>query len=195
MPLYRLLLCNLYFLMSKDEKLQMTWKQERTAKEKFLAQAAFVRREKERLEAAAKVEADKTKSKAEKYMQKNGEDVKKLEKKLSELKMKLYSSKIAALRKGTDGGNGQPSSLNEGNQIPSFSKTSVGIKHYSESRGLKEECECVMCLSEEKIVVFLPCAHQVLCVKCNELHQKQGMKDCPACRTPIACRICACFAR
>ncbi|XVF80528.1 hypothetical protein PTKIN_Ptkin15bG0080600 [Pterospermum kingtungense] len=171
---------------------EMTWKQERMAKEKFLAQAASVRREQERLEAAAKVEANKTKLKTEKDMKKNGEDVKKLEKKLSELKMKLDSSKIAALRKGTDGGNGQ--SLSD-NRIPSSSKTAVGIKLHFESRGLKQECECVMCLSEEKIVVFLPCAHQLLCVKCNELHQKQGMRDCPACRTPVVSRICARFAK
>ncbi|XWS46761.1 hypothetical protein CRYUN_Cryun14cG0095700 [Craigia yunnanensis] len=174
---------------------EMTWKHERMAKEKFLAQAASIRKERECLEAAAKVEVDKIKLKAEKDMLKYGEEVKKIEKKLSELTMKLDSSKIAALRKGTDGGNCQCSSVNEGNQIPSFSKTVVDIKDYFWSRGLKQERECVMCLSEEKIVLFLPCAHQVLCVKCNELHQKQGMKDCPACRTPIVCRICARFVK
>ncbi|XVF21840.1 hypothetical protein REPUB_Repub12eG0124300 [Reevesia pubescens] len=174
---------------------EITRKQERVAKEKFHTQAASIRKERECLEAAAKVEEDKIKLKAEKCMQKYGEEIKKLENKLSELKMKQDSSKIAALRRGTDGGNGQCSSVNEGNQIPSFSKMVVDIKDYSGSRGLKQERECVMCLSEEKIVVFLPCAHQVLCVKCNELHQKQGMKDCPACRAPIVCRICARFAK
>ncbi|KAL0302939.1 UNVERIFIED_CONTAM: putative E3 ubiquitin-protein ligase [Sesamum radiatum] len=51
--------------------------------------------------------------------------------------------------------------------------------------GVKRERECVMCLSEEMSVVFLPCAHQVVCTTCNELHEKQGMKDCPSCRSPI----------
>ncbi|XWS76460.1 hypothetical protein CRYUN_Cryun01aG0178000 [Craigia yunnanensis] len=174
---------------------EITWKQEMMAKEKFLAQAASIRKGREHLEAAAKVEEDKIKLKAEKDVLKYGEEIKKLENKSSELKMKLDSSKIAALRRGTDGGNGQSSSVNEGNQIPSFSKRVVDIKDYSGSRGLKQERECVMCLSEEKIVVFLPCAHQVLCVKCNELHEKQGMKDCPACRTPIVWRICARFVK
>ncbi|XP_021281192.1 putative E3 ubiquitin-protein ligase RF298 [Herrania umbratica] len=174
---------------------EMRWKQERLAKEKFLAQAASIRMEREGLEAAAKVEEDKIKQKAEKDVHKYEEEIKELENKLSELKMKLDSSKIALLRRGSDGGNGQCSSVNERNQVPSFFERVVDIKDYSGSRGLKQERECVMCLSEEKIVVFLPCAHQVLCVKCNELHEKQGMKDCPACRTLIDWRICARFAK
>ncbi|XVF32651.1 hypothetical protein REPUB_Repub17cG0100800 [Reevesia pubescens] len=174
---------------------EMTWKQERMAKEKFLAQAASLRKEREHLEAAAKVQEDKIQLKAGKDMQKYREEIKKLENKLSGIKMKLDSSKIAAIRRGTDGGNDQSSSVNEGNQIPSFSKRVVDIKDYSASRGLKQERECVMCLSEEKIVIFLPCSHQVLCVKCNELHGKQGMNDCPACRTPITRRMCARFLK
>ncbi|KAJ8622589.1 hypothetical protein MRB53_031118 [Persea americana] len=55
---------------------------------------------------------------------------------------------------------------------------------------VQRERECVMCLTDEMSVVFLPCAHQVVCLKCNELHEKQGMKDCPSCRTPIQRRIC-----
>ncbi|PPS06177.1 hypothetical protein GOBAR_AA14488 [Gossypium barbadense] len=180
---------------SKKELAAMTWKEERMAKEKFLAQAASIRKERERLEAVAKVEEDKIKLKAEKDMKKYGEEIKMLENKLSELKMKLDSSKIAALRGCIDGGNGQCSSVNDRYHSPSFSKRVVDINDYSGSRGLKQERECVMCLSEEKIVVFLPCAHQVLCVKCNELHEKQRMKDCPACRTVISNRICARFAK
>ncbi|KAE8703734.1 hypothetical protein F3Y22_tig00110465pilonHSYRG00029 [Hibiscus syriacus] len=124
-------------------------------------------------------------------MQKYGEEIKTLETKLSELETRLDSSKIAALRGGI-GGNGQSSSVNEVNHVPSFSKMVVDIKDYSGRRSLKHEREC---LSEEKIVVFLPCSHQVLCVKCNELHKKQQMKDCPACRSLIDCRICARFAK
>ncbi|KAJ0547264.1 putative transcription factor C2H2 family [Helianthus annuus] len=52
-----------------------------------------------------------------------------------------------------------------------------------------------MCLSEEMSVVFLPCAHQVVCTKCNELHEKQGMKDCPSCRGPIQQRVSVRYAR
>ena len=54
---------------------------------------------------------------------------------------------------------------------------------------VRRDRECVMCLSEEMSVVFLPCAHQIVCGKCNELHQKQGLRECPSCRTPIERRI------
>ncbi|KAL1132961.1 hypothetical protein V6Z11_A12G007800 [Gossypium hirsutum] len=94
-------------------QIEMTWKEERMAKEKFLAQAASIRKERERLEAVAKVEEDKIKLKAEKDMKKYGEEIKMLENKLSELKMKLDSSKIAALWGCIDGGNGQCSSVND----------------------------------------------------------------------------------
>ncbi|KAE8692099.1 Ribosomal protein S7e family protein [Hibiscus syriacus] len=171
----------------------MLWKQERMAMEKFLAQAASIRKESECLEAAEKIEEDKIKMKAENDMQKYGEEIKRLENKLSELKMNLDSSKISALWRGTDGGNGQCSSVKEGH-LPIFSKRVININDYPRSRGLKRERECVMCLTEEKIVVFLPCSHQVFCVKCSELHHKQRMKDCPACRAPIICRIRARFA-
>ncbi|XP_040382430.1 putative E3 ubiquitin-protein ligase RF4 [Oryza brachyantha] len=59
---------------------------------------------------------------------------------------------------------------------------------------VRREQECVMCMEEEISVVFLPCRHQVVCVGCNQLHQDQGMTDCPSCRSPIKRRICARFA-
>ncbi|OMP04975.1 Zinc finger, RING/FYVE/PHD-type [Corchorus olitorius] len=181
-----------------SEKQKLVELQRKVGKAKNIynqTEAASIRKEQERLEAAAKAEEDKIKQKAEKDMQKYVEEIKELENKLSELKLKLDSSKIAALRRGTGGVKGQCSSVNQGNEVTSFSTRVVDIKDYSGNRGLKQEHECVMCLSEEKITVFLPCAHQVLCVKCNELHEKQGMKDCPACRTPIKRRLCARFAK
>lgn len=71
-----------------------------------------------------------------------------------------------------------------------------GLKGNSEKfAGVKRERECVMCLSEEMSVVFLPCAHQVVCAMCNESHEKEGMKECPSCRTAIQQRISVRFAR
>nr|GMD70702.1 putative E3 ubiquitin-protein ligase RF298 [Ipomoea batatas] len=59
--------------------------------------------------------------------------------------------------------------------------------------GVKREWECIICLTKATSVAFLPCAHQVLCKDCNTLHENQGMKDCPSCRTPIVQRIHARF--
>lgn len=171
---------------------QARMKQERAEKEKVLEHAASIRWEREGIEAAAKAEEDKIKLKAESERQKYGEEIKRLQKELSELRIKLDSSKIAALRRSTDGGFGMFSSTSKGNQIPSISKRIFGNQDNIRSRGLKQDCECVMCLSDEKVVVFLPCAHQVLCAKCNERHEEE-MEECPICRTPIQRRIHARF--
>lgn len=34
-----------------------------------------------------------------------------------------------------------------------------------------------MCMDEKMSIIFLPCAHQVLCEDCIILHQKKGMDD------------------
>nr|GMD68358.1 putative E3 ubiquitin-protein ligase RF298 [Ipomoea batatas] len=77
-------------------------------------------------------------------------------------------------------------------QISALKLGAVGESSSSGQGGLKREWECVMCLTEPNSVVFLPCAHQVLCTACNVLHQSQGMKDCPL-RMPIKKRIQARF--
>jgi len=52
------------------------------------------------------------------------------------------------------------------------------------------ERECMICMKEEVSVVFLPCAHQVMCVNCGETYGKKGKKaTCPCCRFPIEQRI------
>nr|GMD72980.1 putative E3 ubiquitin-protein ligase RF298 [Ipomoea batatas] len=78
-------------------------------------------------------------------------------------------------------------------QISALKLGAMGESSSSGQGGLKREWECVMCLTEPNSVVFLPCAHQVLCTACNVLHQSQGMKDCPLCRMPIKKRIQARF--
>ncbi|KAJ4848336.1 hypothetical protein Tsubulata_042195, partial [Turnera subulata] len=147
------------------------------------------RKEREVLEAATKAEQDGIKQKAENDLQKYLEDIKKLESEVSELRMKSDASKIAALRRGADGNFGVTDSGVGGTQ-----ESKVNFGDNSGAGGLRRERECVMCLSEEMSVVFLPCAHQVLCPDCNELHEKQEMKECPSCRTPIQRRILARFA-
>lgn len=191
-----------YLLTRNITKLQARLKEERMAKEKLRAQAASIRKEREQLEATAKAEEEMTKLKAEKEIKKYTVDIKKLEGQISLLKYKSDSSKIAALRGSADGGFGcflpggkSASPAMKGNRIHSFSRGGTNCPESVATGGLKQERECVMCLAEEKSVVFLPCAHQVLCPKCNELHEKEGMKDCPSCRTPIQRRISVHFAR
>lgn len=169
--------------------LQGRLEKERVAKEKVLAQAASIRKEREQLEVRTKSEEDVIRKKAASDLQEYVEDIAKLEKELVELKLKSDSEKIAALRRCID----ERISRTTSKSVPT-AKENKSCRDKLAAERLRREEECVMCLSEEMSVVFLPCAHQVVCPECNELHEKQGMKECPSCRTPIQQRIHARFA-
>lgn len=164
-------------------------------------QASSIKKEREQIEASAKSKEDTIKLKAESNLQKYKDDIQKLEKEISQLRLKTDSSKIAALRRGIDGSyasrltDTRNAPGHKDAQMPYISNMVADFHKYSGTGGVKRERECVMCLSEEMSVVFLPCAHQVVCTTCNELHEKQGMKDCPSCRSPIQRRINVRYAR
>ncbi|KAK7392385.1 hypothetical protein VNO78_20822 [Psophocarpus tetragonolobus] len=197
-------LFNLQKELHKEKNLQAKVEgrlaKERAAKEKLLAQAASIKKEREQLEVHMKTEEDMVRKKAASDLQKYVEDIGKLEKELVDLKLKSDSEKIAALRRCVNERNDSFSRAKcapnkKGNKKSDTAQTIVSCQTKLAVGSLRREQECVMCLSEEMSVVFLPCAHQVLCPDCNELHVKQGMKDCPSCRTPIQSRIHARFAR
>ncbi|XVF28462.1 hypothetical protein REPUB_Repub15cG0031300 [Reevesia pubescens] len=76
--------------------------------------------------------------------------------------------------------------------IPFISEVVTDFRDFSGTGSVKREC--VMCLSDEMSMVFIPCAHQVVCTTCNELYEKQGMKDCP-CMSLIQLHILVRFTR
>lgn len=184
-----------------QEQLEARWRQEEKAKEELVMRASSIRKEREQIEASAKSKEDMIKSKAETNLMRYKDDIHRLEKEISQLRLKTDSSKIAALRRGIDGSYAgrltdiKSSSVHKESQTPLISEVMKDYHDFSGTGGVKRERECVMCLSEEMSVVFLPCAHQVVCTTCNELHEKQGMKDCPSCRSPIQRRIPVRYAR
>lgn len=180
----------------QQEQVEARLQQEVKAKEEILLQASSIRKEREQIEVLAKSEEDMIKSNAEKNLQRYTHDIQKLEKEIAQLRQKTDSSKIAALRRGIDGSyaircmdNKKDGVALQESRTFSMSEVVTTLNNYSVVGGVKRERECVMCLSEEMSIVFLPCAHQVVCTTCNELHEKQGMKDCPSCRSPIKQRI------
>ncbi|XP_019197525.1 PREDICTED: putative E3 ubiquitin-protein ligase RF298 [Ipomoea nil] len=144
--------------------------QEKKEKEEHVRQAKFLQGKRERLGALAKIEEDNIRENAEKEMQKCKNEIDKLASEISVRILASEASKIEALRRGIGSGYGK-------------------LGPMMREGGEKRERECVMCLTDEISVVFLPCAHQVLCTQCNIRHEKQGMNDCPSCRTPIKTRI------
>ncbi|GFY85168.1 RING/U-box superfamily protein [Actinidia rufa] len=152
------------------DQLEARWKQEEKAKEELLTQASSISKQREQTEASAKSKEDTIKLKAE-------------------------TNRKTALRRGIDGSYAgrltdiRNSAAPKESPRPYISGIVTKFHKKSGTGGVKRERECVMCLSEEMSVVFLPCAHQVFCTTCNELHEKQGMKECPSCRSPIQHRI------
>ncbi|KAH9605671.1 hypothetical protein KSS87_021522 [Heliosperma pusillum] len=173
------------------------WKHEEKTKNELLNQASSITKEREQLELSAKSKEDAITLKAGEKLKKYKDDIVKLEIEISQLRLKTDSSKIAALKRGGDGSYAYKlaSSQTTPVQLRDSYQPISRVQDFSGVGGVKRERECVMCLSEEMSVVFLPCAHQVVCKACNELHEKQGMNDCPSCRSPILRRICVRYAR
>jgi Zinc finger, C3HC4 type (RING finger) len=55
---------------------------------------------------------------------------------------------------------------------------------------LAELCRpCIICKAAEASVVFLPCAHQVLCAECGKDKEDMNNEKCPCCRARIEERV------
>ncbi|CAA2935100.1 E3 ubiquitin- ligase RF298 [Olea europaea subsp. europaea] len=170
----------------RKDQFKILWRQEEKEKGRAVSQIDFFKKKREDEDALAKAEEDDLKQVAELDVQKCKDDIKKHENMISELRFESEASKIAAMKRGIDPGYG---STFHGGQY-----TRLSTFHDNFGAGsVKPERECVMCMTEEISVVFLPCAHQVLCTQCNILHEKQGMNDCPSCRTLIQKRITVCY--
>ncbi|KAK4732173.1 hypothetical protein R3W88_025161 [Solanum pinnatisectum] len=159
------------------DQFKVLLKQEERVKQRFLQQVDSLKAEREQLHVHGKVQRDNFREKVERNMQKYKEVIQKCESEISQLRFQSERPKIEALKRG----------------IPQTTKGLAAYAERSVSNILNVERECVMCMNEQISVVFLPCAHQVLCEDCNVLHQKKGMDKCPACRTPIKERICVHF--
>lgn len=180
---------------TRKNQFEALWKQEEREKLKYYRQAESLKREAEQQKAQTKAEEDNLRETDERNIQNCMENIKKLEKEISELRLESESSRIAALLVGVDIGYGRGlmgskvASACQDFQVPKINKRLAVFQDNFGAGSVKPERECVMCLTEEMSVVFLPCSHQVLCAECNVLHEKQGMKDCPSCRTAIQKRI------
>ncbi|GAU20055.1 hypothetical protein TSUD_381470, partial [Trifolium subterraneum] len=183
------------------EKFEAKRRQAAKKTEELLLLASSIKKEREQIEETARAKEETIKLEAEMELQRYKDDIQKIEKEIAQIRQKSDSSKIAALKRGIDGSYaGRCKDMRNGSaleepQTASISELVQKLNNFSmKGGGVKRERECVMCLSEEMSVVFLPCAHQVVCTKCNELHEKQGMQECPSCRSPIQERISVRYA-
>ncbi|ONM57042.1 putative E3 ubiquitin-protein ligase RF298 isoform X2 [Zea mays] len=171
------------------DQVQARWKQEEAAKTEAIALVTSVRKERGQIETSMRSEENLLHLKAANDAQRYKSEIRVLEQRIAQLKVSLDSSRVAAPKWGADN-KSYALHLSEGrknNNAQVLSNTAVpqGL----DFDDIQRDRECVMCLSEEMSVVFLPCAHQVVCAKCSDLHEKQGMKECPSCRAPIQRRV------
>ncbi|KAL6594570.1 hypothetical protein ACP70R_040925 [Stipagrostis hirtigluma subsp. patula] len=171
----------------KKDQLQARRRQEETAKIEAIARVTSEKKERDQIETSLRSEENLLHLKAENDMQRYKSELRALEQQISQLKVSLDSANAAAPNWGTDN-KSYALRLSEGRKN---SNAPILVPQDLDFDDIQRDRECVMCLSEEMSVVFLPCAHQVVCPKCNDLHEKQGMKECPSCRTPIQRRVCA----
>lgn len=79
------------------------------------------------------------------------------------------------------------SRLKASNELPEGD--GARMLHDFDSLDVSRDRECIICMKAEVSVVFLPCAHQVLCANCNDNYGEKGRAICPCCRVPIEQRI------
>ncbi|KAM7491104.1 hypothetical protein LguiA_034025 [Lonicera macranthoides] len=153
------------------------WRQEQKAKELALAKVEEDRRLKEATEAAIKRKQEALRLKIEIDFQRHKDDLQRLEQELSRLK---FTTELPP-----QGGTPRPP---RGQTINGLIQELEELDDSTEKEASYSR-ECVICMKEEVSVVFLPCAHQVLCASCNESYMMKGRALCPCCRVHIEQRI------
>ncbi|KAJ7541259.1 hypothetical protein O6H91_10G051500 [Diphasiastrum complanatum] len=180
-------------LKEEQQAAEVRWRQEVKEKQAAMNLAESERRAKEQVEAAAKKSEDSLRRKADADNCCHQDDIARLEDEIAHLSLTKDSSKqtllLSEANLGVTSVSKYTQSMQELRNINSRLLQELADVQSSSGQDLQRDRECVMCMSEERSVVFLPCAHQIVCVECNDSHKSQGMKDCPSCRTFIEQRI------
>ncbi|KAL5231952.1 hypothetical protein ABZP36_030728 [Zizania latifolia] len=175
----------------QKDRLQARWRQEEAGKIEVIARVSLERKERDQIETSLRLEENFLHLNVENDTQRYKSEIRALEQRISQLKVSLDSLKVGSPKWIAD--KTHTLHLSEGRKNGNTQiLANIAVSQDLDFEDIQRDRECVMCLSEEMSVVFLPCAHQVVCTKCNDLHEKQGMKECPSCRTPIQRRVCAC---
>ncbi|KAM7530966.1 hypothetical protein LguiB_034376 [Lonicera macranthoides] len=160
------------------------WKQEQKAKEQAVTQVEEERRLKEATESANKRKHEALRLKIEIDFQRHKDDLQRLEQELSRLKISSQSTDHQMY-------NNNLSTTNADVAKPTIARLLHELDKLENSSEKEAGCEreCLICMKDEVSVVFLPCAHQVLCASCNDDFGNKGKATCPCCRVPIEQKV------
>ncbi|PIN23729.1 putative E3 ubiquitin ligase [Handroanthus impetiginosus] len=163
------------------------WKQEQKAKELVLTQLEEERRLKEASEANNKRKLEALRLKIEIDFQRYKDDLQRLEQEYARLKESAQYTEVENQSNDfwTENSNG----INP--QGETIARLLHELDQLEDSQEKQVSCDrvCMICMEDEVSVVFLPCAHQVICANCNDNYGRKGKAMCPYCRVPIEQRI------
>ncbi|KAK8996748.1 hypothetical protein V6N11_020247 [Hibiscus sabdariffa] len=167
--------------VEQDQKeTESKWREELKAKELALAQVEKERCSKEATEVSNKRKLEALRLKIEIDFQRHKDDHQRLEQELSRLKLYVQSTVL------NDQSDNLLTGMSEGAKPQG--ETIAKLLHEldtledSSEKEVIDDRECIICSKDEVSIVFLPCAHQVLCANCNDNFGKQT--TCPCCRVP-----------
>ncbi|KZV36272.1 RING/U-box superfamily protein isoform 1 [Dorcoceras hygrometricum] len=171
---------------SKDTEAK--WRQEQKEKEQVLAKLEEERRLKEASEANNKRKLESMRVKIEIDFQRHKDDLRRLEQEYTRLKDSAESKEVEdqsndAILRNSDERNLQ------GRNITTLLRQLDLLEEDSPEKEVGHDRNCMICMEDEVSIVFLPCAHQVICTNCNENYGKKGRATCLYCRAPIEQRI------
>ncbi|XP_027346762.1 MND1-interacting protein 1 [Abrus precatorius] len=166
---------------------EVKWKEELKAKEEALALVEEERRSKEAAESNNKRKLEALRLKIEIDFQRHKDDLLRLEQELSRLKASAQSAELHHQS------NTSPISDLEGAKpkretIARLLQELDNLEDFSEKE-VNRHRECIICMKDEVSIVFLPCAHQVMCASCSDEYGRKGKAVCPCCRVQIQQRI------
>ncbi|CAH8338359.1 unnamed protein product, partial [Eruca vesicaria subsp. sativa] len=174
--------------ITQDEKeIEAKRVEEQKAKEQALAQVEEEQRSKEAAEAHNKRKLETLRLKIELDFQRHKDDHQRLEQELSRLKVSsdTDSSHLS--------NNVWEPEKSQGENIAKLLEELDRLEGSYESEANNDR-ECIICMKDEVSVVFLPCAHQVVCGGCSDNffssnNSGGGKVTCPCCRAVVQQRI------
>ena len=155
-------------------------------KELAVLQLEEERRAKEAAESNNKRKLESLRLKIEIDFQRHKDDIQRLEQELARLKASAQSTELvhptstAVPIRDYEG-----ATMPQGETIAKLLHELDKLEDNSSEKGVNSDRECIICLKDEVSVVFLPCAHEVICANCNEDYGKKVKPTCPCCRVPI----------
>ncbi|KAF8101705.1 hypothetical protein N665_0201s0029 [Sinapis alba] len=173
-------------ITQEEKEYEEKWREEQKAKEHALAQVEEEQRSMEATEARNKRKMESVRLKIEIDFQRHKDDLQRLEQELSRLnKASSTDSNLQSYNTSHTNGNSDKSN---GEVVSKL------LEELDRLDGLYEkeanyDRECLICMKDEVSVVFLPCAHQVVCASCSDSFMGSGIATCPCCRASVQQRI------